>query len=284
MFKQDPWMGIGWNNFQRDYNLAQARYFERSQYTEKEFLLADNTFYAFNDYWQFVVETGVFGGFVLISFIIFIIIIIRKHLREYNNPSMLFLIPILITVSVSAIFTHVFENIFFQATTSFIILYLISFNNIIKWEKWVRITAVTALFAISTSWVYAEKIALSYSYIKLDEARVLANSGYLSESKRIYESLYPNLKTKIIFLKEYTELLTSKHEQKKKLQVLNDLLKVYTGNSSVLKVGIIYRDLGMSTSALKLNQRNHYLTVRGLMRKNRDGIEQRRVRQNYILM
>src|SRR5438105_10003409 len=50
--------GIGWGKFGIVYNQYQAAYFEAGHYTIKELLLADNIRYAYNDYLQLVIETG----------------------------------------------------------------------------------------------------------------------------------------------------------------------------------------------------------------------------------
>ena len=87
MFLEHPITGIGWGNFQREYNLYQAAFFKSGNYTQKEFLLADNTFYAFNDYWQLIVETGLVGGLCLITFIIFLTIKTYIHLKTEGAGS-----------------------------------------------------------------------------------------------------------------------------------------------------------------------------------------------------
>jgi tetratricopeptide (TPR) repeat protein len=50
--------GIGAGQFKRTYNLYQSCYFQEHPGKEQEVLLADNTFFAFNDPWQLLIEQG----------------------------------------------------------------------------------------------------------------------------------------------------------------------------------------------------------------------------------
>lgn len=71
MFKQNFFEGIGIGNFQVLYGHYQAAYFGAGQYSIKELLLADNTYYAFNDYFQLIIEIGIDGLIILILIVRF---------------------------------------------------------------------------------------------------------------------------------------------------------------------------------------------------------------------
>lgn len=65
IFTDNPLFGVGFGNFKANYNSYQAVYFASHNIDSKEALLADNTFYAFNDYYQFVLENGIVGFTIL---------------------------------------------------------------------------------------------------------------------------------------------------------------------------------------------------------------------------
>lgn len=61
------WLGgIGPGQFKVKYPQAQSFYFSQNNINSKEALLADNTVYAFNDLYQFLLENGIIGFSVLI--------------------------------------------------------------------------------------------------------------------------------------------------------------------------------------------------------------------------
>jgi O-antigen ligase len=74
MFRENYWTGVG--NFQANYLEYQADYFCNGAFTEKEMLLADNTYFALNDYWQLIVEYGLSAILILagVLFIIFFLL------------------------------------------------------------------------------------------------------------------------------------------------------------------------------------------------------------------
>jgi hypothetical protein len=76
---KDHWLwGIGPGKFKAVYNLYQAKYFASHSIDSKEALLADNTFYAFNDTWQLLIEIGLvrFAGLAML------ILLFRQYLRH----------------------------------------------------------------------------------------------------------------------------------------------------------------------------------------------------------
>lgn len=67
IFTDNPLFGVGFGNFKANYNNYQATYFASHSIDSKEALLADNAFYAFNDYYQFIIENGIVGLAILIA-------------------------------------------------------------------------------------------------------------------------------------------------------------------------------------------------------------------------
>lgn len=251
MLEKNPWFGIGWNNFQKEYNINQSLYFQKGGYTQKEFLLADNTFYAFNDYWQFIVETGVVGGIALTFIIVILLNIIRSQLNEHNNKAMRLPISILIIIMVAALFTHVFEKKIFQFIVLTIVLNLLLGYLNLKLNKLMKQVMFSFILVGVSLLVYKREIIHFQSYQKLEEAKILSKLGYLLESKEKYENLYLNFKTDVTFLRDYSDLLLAESEKENRLRVFNQILETYTDNSTLLKAGLIYEDLGMSKVAEK---------------------------------
>ncbi len=115
---KDNWVtGVGIGKFKAVFNEYQAAYFMQHDIDSKRALLADNTFYAFNDYLQWVAETGI-GGFVLL--ICFAILMIERTyglLKHYqSNPMLKGAVASLISFSVSAFFSYPFQIMPIQLT------------------------------------------------------------------------------------------------------------------------------------------------------------------------
>lgn len=244
MFQQEPWPGIGWNGFLKEYNLYQATFFETGKYTEKEFLLADNTFYAFNDYWQFIVETGFLGGVCLLLFIISMVVLTIKRLKNNEDPLLKLIVAFILIICVAAFFTHVFEKRFFQVITTVGLSYLIGYDSFQKLKRLPRNLSYSIVFIVTITMVYFKDIYYFSLYNKLRQAKILSETGYLLESKKVYEDLYPHFKNDIGFLEEYYQIIETSSDQEKKLKILHEILKTYTNNSTFLKIGQIYKEIG----------------------------------------
>jgi O-antigen ligase len=90
---RENWLhGIGFQKFRVEFNEQQAAYFSNRSLDNNISLLADNTFYAFNDTLQWIIETGIVGFLILVLFFAFLIrrvILLKKRHKQiasYNLP------------------------------------------------------------------------------------------------------------------------------------------------------------------------------------------------------
>lgn len=82
------WLGgIGPRQFKVKYLQAQALYFSQNNINSKEALLADNTVYAFNDLYQFLLENGIIGLSVLIFLMAVFVQRIKNTVTIKENSS-----------------------------------------------------------------------------------------------------------------------------------------------------------------------------------------------------
>ena len=79
--------GVGIGNFQQHYMNYQAIFFETNGLQHEMSRVASNVFYAFNDFLQVVVESGV-SGFVVVVVFIFHLFNIVRHLLRCEKPGL----------------------------------------------------------------------------------------------------------------------------------------------------------------------------------------------------
>ena len=82
MIQESPWTGYGYGLFERNYNLAQAKYFNSGKATEEEIERADHITLAYNEVIESTVEGGVIGTTLFLGFIG---LLIHKCLRQFRN-------------------------------------------------------------------------------------------------------------------------------------------------------------------------------------------------------
>ncbi len=71
IIKDNPVTGVGFDRFKAHYMNYQAAYFMEASDVD-EGLVADNSYYAFNEFLQFIVEEGCLGGLILLGLIFLI--------------------------------------------------------------------------------------------------------------------------------------------------------------------------------------------------------------------
>ncbi|MFZ1452206.1 MAG: O-antigen ligase family protein, partial [Ferruginibacter sp.] len=85
MLKENWLWGIGHGQFKIQYNQYQAAYFAAHNIDSKEALLADNTFYAFNDLLQAVIENGIIALLFLAAILFLLVWQIKKAKTNTDN-------------------------------------------------------------------------------------------------------------------------------------------------------------------------------------------------------
>jgi hypothetical protein len=198
MFK-DHWLwGIGPGKFKVVYNLYQAKYFASHNIDSKEALLADNTFYAFNDIWQLIIEIGLvrFAGFGII--ILLLILYLRhvtavKKMRSFKNGALAGMVCI-IAASLFSYPFHVFAiQVLFLAYLA-VLLFSVGMGGFMgRYKMMQRIFRFAFLSMVLVFGFYGINKIMSIS--KSGQAFELYRAGFKNEALNMYASLHQSLIT-----------------------------------------------------------------------------------------
>jgi O-antigen ligase len=194
---KDNWLwGIGNGQFKVQYNQYQAAYFASHNIDSKEALLADNTFFAFNDFLQAVIENGVAAFLFLVVILFLLMVQIKKAITNADN-----------------------KHLFTAATASLICIIT---GSLVSYPLQIFPATVQATLCIATinSFPSASKQQINLSEIgkKITQSVLLLISillvvhfcfyySYKSKSNQAFQLKRAGFKQKAI--KKYTALYTS---------------------------------------------------------------------------
>lgn len=232
--------GIGWGHFGVYYSNYQAAYFKAGHYTTKELLLADNVDCLYNDYLQFIIETGIAGLQILTSLLFIVIRLFVITIRKYHSvplPAVLSIAMCQVTaIGVAALFRFVFNNPFFLCLllVALIIIYSYYRSEKISWVTSI-IPSLVIVFGVMY-YHYGQYVTRHDHYKKYGEARMLADAGYWQEALHTYRNLYPVLKEDNTFSRDYINALIQSGDCE---QAIDEIKRVLTKVSNY----IIYTQL-----------------------------------------
>ncbi|WP_294349369.1 hypothetical protein [uncultured Sphingobacterium sp.] len=179
---RDNWLyGCGLGQFGQVYLIEQAKYFSQPGFDIKELLLADNTVYAFNDWYQLVCETGLLG---ILSILLFCYAIYRLD-TFFENRQFFWKKVFFLTILISALFTHLFEK-------QYILLFMaiIFFSMILKkCDSTQNIILLKLVFKIILFWFGVNGFHSIYIESRLKESIQLSNSGQFYRSNILLDEL-----------------------------------------------------------------------------------------------
>lgn len=207
---EDHWLhGLGFGRFKMEYLHYQASYFKAGHFSQKELLLADNTQYAFNDYWQFILEMGIKGFFIIIILLGSIFHIISKALINNDKKSSILLIAIcqLLTIIIAALFTHVFEMFSFQILLILCITIISKYAYLQRNHLIYFVSIILILFTVQVHFGFVIKNYRFYQKLKYIEN--LHKAGFVKESLIGYKELYPIMKSDAYYLINYSMALSN---------------------------------------------------------------------------
>lgn len=240
--------GIGIDQFAHKYLLFQAEYFENQKFDEKELLLADNTYFAFNDYYQLIVELGIGAVFGLGILFFLLFTIIKQSLKsdQYNNIFLYVSIINIVSISVAAAFTHIFD----RPLLCFIwLLSLFFIVDQITNRKHQRLLLSTILLSYISA-IYTD-VKYQNAHSQLEEANLLWEAGYKSDSLQHLRRLYPNLSDQVDFLYSFGKKLYLAGELDRAILTLEKLKTIYTFNQLYLDLAKCHERVGNADRALE---------------------------------
>ncbi|WP_161554614.1 O-antigen ligase family protein [Sinomicrobium soli] len=246
MFRDHYLTGLGPGRFKTEYLAYQAAYFRKGDYTEQELLLAGNTYFAFNDYWQFMIEYGVAGilmfgamGILLLYGVIRLPADKKKQLL-YNLA-----IIILITICVAACFNHQFEKLWVQLTFLSSIS-ILSWGHLYKRRK-IRPFFITGIFLFAALLVfqaYGQRLINRRVYQHWETSKTMARAGFITESLDHCRAVAPSLADNGSFMGYYGRQLMRARRYKQAIAVLNQALDHRKHHQIYVDLGNCYRASG----------------------------------------
>jgi O-antigen polymerase len=191
---KDNWLwGIGYGQFKVMYNEYQAAYFSTHDLNNKEALLANNSFYAFNDLMQATIENGLLA-FLLLA--IFLFLLVQQVKNVITNPGNKHLftaaVASLICIATGSLFSYPLQvfPITVQALLCIAIINSFASNKRYqieiawRWRKFVRLGMAGLAFLLLLHYCFY----LSYK-IKSHQAFELKRTGFKQKALKLYEEL-----------------------------------------------------------------------------------------------
>jgi len=191
---KDNWLfGIGQGQFKVYYNDYQAEYFSSHNLDSKEALLADNTFYAFNDFFQALIENGLIA-FLILAAIMFLLIHQKNKTEITSGNKHLFTAAVasLICILTGSLFSYPLQifPIAIQATLCLAIInsYPSSLKNVVTLsKKGIRLARV--VFVLLSAFLFFHISYYFYYKQKGLQAFELNKSGFRQEAIKTYKEL-----------------------------------------------------------------------------------------------
>lgn len=226
IIKDNPFFGVGFDRFKAHYMNYQANYFSKNEEASAA-LVADNTYYAFNEFMQFTSENGILGFIILMSILYFI----TKILITKENFYLGKLLGIsLLSIGVFAFFSYPMEILPIKLVMCFLLAALAKLDeNIIKPLQTfkIKIRAKRTLKILIKGAVLLA-IIFSFKYLNklnsgLKNWELALNSYQYGDYERAiqkYKDAYPELRNNGEFLMNYGKALSIYKQDKKAVEIL----------------------------------------------------------------
>ncbi|MBK8519391.1 MAG: O-antigen ligase family protein [Chitinophagaceae bacterium] len=248
MLKENWLWGIGHGQFKIQYNQYQAAYFAAHNIDSKEALLADNTFYAFNDLLQAVIENGIIALLFLAAILFLLVWQIKKAKTNTDNKHLFTAsVASLLCVLTGALFSYPLQILPIAVQATLCLCIINSFETEKKFQfelfevGWKiagsMLILLSALLLIHYSFYFNHKRESNQAFeLKRTGFRQMAiekykhlNSSYIQEGNMLY--LYAQELYNINQLSMARETLS----RAKKFYCTNEVFKLSAAIESELK-------------------------------------------------
>lgn len=241
MIKENPVIGAGYDRFRSGYMDAQAAYLSQHR-NEAEMQLADNSYYAFNEAIQLLVENGMIG---LLLVLLIAYACCRTKAGEQDKPLQYIAVCTMFCIAVFGLFSYPMQVLNIK-TLLVLSLALLAAMDKRKLHFSIKNPVfpfafrflLLLFFSASIAWWVFEVNKIKKAYRNWQTALNTYDSGSMNESIAAFENAYPVLNTEGDFLMQYGKALSINKQYAKAEQILlhcgpylnTDIIQTTLGN------------------------------------------------------
>jgi O-antigen ligase len=242
VIKEHPF-GVGLGNFSGAYGKAQAEYLASDRASETDRYVAGNPEYAFNEYLQILVESGIF------TFLLFTGIIITAFRSLYRQKQW-GIMGGLTALLIFSCFSYPFSVLPFLIL---LIIFLAMSNSLQKINGKTKNILIGIVGLLITSFCLYKQYPVYQAYRKWNREQIYYQAGLYKDVSKIYEAMYPYLNDQIKFLFEYAQSLSKAGQYAQSNRVLQRAMEISCDP-------VLYNVAGKNAQALKkYEQAEQYL-------------------------
>lgn len=256
IFSDNYLWGVGWGNYKAQHNLYQSAHFAISDIDSANAILADNTFYAFNDLWQLLIEIGTIRFVRALSVAALLIYFLLKNFIVRQGGKHIFqgAVAGLISIFAASLFSYPFQ-IF--ATTALavlcVVLILLSIQPKTASPAFTNpvLRALQAASVLGVVFIFFQAVQDYHIHQHSKEAFELSQSGFKKEAAFVYAQLEKDYPGEFNFLYPYAQLLYYQNRLMEAQIVVAKAKRLFTDNDLYKLSGTIEYELGNYKQAEK---------------------------------
>lgn len=211
--------GVGLGNFSGAYGDTQAEYFLSGKASDTEEYVAGNPEYAFNEYFQILVETGIVG------FILFVLLIISIIYCLYKTKKW-GILGSLLSLLIFSFFSYPFSVLPYLIVLTFLLALTFSNEQGRKSKSLLLIILMNVCLFIITGYCMVRQYPVYKAYKQWNTERIYYNIGLYKDVADSYGKLYPYLQNDIKFLFEYAQSLSKSQQYTQSNEVLRRAMQI----------------------------------------------------------
>lgn len=252
IIKENPVFGVGFDRFKAHYMDAQAEYFV-SDLHSPAVMVADNTYYAFNEPLQFVVENGLFGMVLAMTFMF---LLFKIRVTPEKNELKILGLSVLLTVLVFGMFSYPVQilPIKIVCVTTLALLVVVEvkkydFFSEIKGNVWGGKLAVVITASVLLLYSYPYMQSMGAAFLNWKRALDTYNYGLYEDSVEEFEKTYPTLHKDGDFLMNYGKALVMAGEHERAVKILEQAKHHLNTTIMETAIGDAHKALGNYSTA-----------------------------------
>jgi tetratricopeptide (TPR) repeat protein len=253
MVKDNFITGIWPNTFPVRYLDYQAAYFFNRKNLKYEERLADNNRFMFNEFFLVLAELGIIGFLFLGIFVYLITKTALSFLRLGSSESIVIAAyASLISIAVCALFSYPFQSLPVVITFTFLISLISVYAHPVTIKFRVPLLALKGCFLgmfFLFCLFFSNELQVIGAQKDWKKADCYNQVGLQGNALKVYQHVYPILKSDGYFLCNYGIALYSMHEYEKCVEILTEAKRYFNDSNLYVYIGKAYEALGNNTSA-----------------------------------